>query len=243
MIHGLESVTASQSVTAFVGYVLVALASVTLTVYAVRNRRRGRLEGYDTFLRYLLLAGLAGVVFGVTGAVNVANQFWPILALRVGAHLSLIMFLAFALRDAATRSPNGPAGTDDAVPKRIRRIELVFVAVILVETAAVAVLGRIPIVQIIVGVGSLIFAVYGVWFGEQVESLMRGTTLDTLARHLIPVLIAAGFYGLADLADVLGVDPVLARSAANVFVILLAAFLASSVIRLQQNIRKRRAPT
>lgn len=242
MIHLEAAGSASHSVTAFIGYVLVALASATLCFYAVRNRRRGRLEDCDTFLRYLFLAGLAGVVFGAAGAVTVARPVWPTLAVRVGAQLSLIMFLAYALRDAATRSPHGPAGPSNAVPRGIRRLEFAFVGVILLETAAMATLGPAPVVQIVVGAGSLVFAVYGIWFGERVESLMRGTTLDTLARHLIPVLIAAGFYGLADLADVLGVDPVLARSAANVFVILLAAFLASSVIRLQQNLRDGPAP-
>lgn len=229
--------TASHSVTAFVGYVLVTIASVTLSVYAVRNKQHGRLEDCDTFLRYLFLAGGAGAIFGAAGALTVARPVWPTLAIRVGAQLSLIMFLAFALRDVATRSPHGPSGAEAAVPRGIRRVEFLFVGIILLETMAVATLGRAPVIQVIVGAGSLVFAVYGIWFGERVESLMRGTTLDTLARHLIPVLIAAGFYGLANLADVLGADPVLARSAANVFVILLAAFLASSVIRLQQNIR------
>lgn len=239
MIHAVNAAdpaAASQPVTAFVGYVLVAFASAALSIYAVRNRRRGRLEDHDTFLQYLLLAGLAGIVFGLAGGATVVEPIWPTLALRIGGHLSLIMFLAFALRDAATRIPHGPTSNDADVPTRIRRIEFAFIGVILIETIAVAVLGQIPTVQVVDGAGSLIFAVYGIRFGGRVESLMRGTTLDTITRHLIPVLIAAGFYGLADLTAVLGVVPTLSRSAANVFVVLLAAFLASSVIRLQQNI-------
>jgi hypothetical protein len=80
------------------------------------------------------------------------------------------------------------------------------------------------------------FAAYGATFAEKLESMTRGTSLDTLRRHLLPVLVCLGALGLADFGVVVGVSPVVVQAAKSVFVVLIAGFLVTATIRLQQNV-------
>ncbi|GAA0232303.1 hypothetical protein ACFFQF_26360 [Haladaptatus pallidirubidus] len=115
---------------------------------------------------------------------------------------------------------------------RLRRIELAFV----VELLIVLFIGRGSVVALIKGGGSLAFATYGVVFCERLESLTQGTSVDTLRRHLLPVLVCSGLLGLADLGILLGVESLVIRSVESVFVVTIGAFLLTATIRLQQNV-------
>ncbi|MFC7078943.1 hypothetical protein [Halorussus caseinilyticus] len=59
-----------------------------------------------------------------------------------------------------------------------------WVAVLLIDQSVVA--------QLVKGLGSVAFAAYGLVFADKLESLARGTSLDTLRRHLLPVLVSLG---------------------------------------------------
>lgn len=222
-------------ITGLIGYALVVVAAAVFWFYARQNKRLNRLEGQQVFWRYLVLTGVAGVAFGLGGGSDIVfGSRWTV-AVRYGALLLFIVFIAFAMREVYY---NSGAWSPDRqhLPGSLRRIEFGFIVAILVESLAVIALGQTGVVKVVHGVGSVLFTAYGVWFLEKVESTMQGTSLDTLARHLVPVLLAAGFVGISDLALAVGMDPVMVRSVTNVFVVIVGAFLASSTIRLQQNV-------
>ncbi|WP_049972208.1 hypothetical protein [Haladaptatus cibarius] len=67
------------------------------------------------------------------------------------------------------------------------------------------------------------------------ESVVRKSSVDTLRRHLLPVLVCSGLLGLA-LDVLLGVELLVIRSIENVFLVMIGAFLLTATIRLQQNV-------
>lgn len=235
-VAGIAGMSDSAAITGFIGAALMVLAAGSFSVYAFRNLRRNRLEAHVTFWRYLVLAGVAGALFGLGGAAVLAIGSGWTLPFQIGGHLFLIVFIAFALREVYYNAASVEPAKQGYTAPHIRRIEFLFVGAVVAGSVSVGVVGLARPLQIVAGGGGFLFMVYGVWYGERVESVMRGTPLDTLARHLIPVLLATGFYGLVGLAGAVGIDPVLSRSVGNVFLVIAAAYLASSTIRLRQNL-------
>ncbi|WP_227376875.1 hypothetical protein [Haladaptatus halobius] len=154
------------------------------------------------------------------------------------ALLFCTVFLAFAMRELYYNSALAPSPDERRIPfSRLRRIELGFVSIILLELLVVLLLGHGSIVAVVKGVGSISFAVYGVVFGERLESLTQGTSVDTLRRHLLPVLVCAGLLVFADLGVHVGFGPLVVDSIESVFVVMIGGFLLTATVRLQQNVR------
>jgi len=224
-------------VTRFIGFVLLAVSSVSFGVLARRNRRLNRFESRTVFWRYLVLTGVAGAAYGGFGVVWTVTNARLSLAFMQASLLVLIVVLSFAMREVYFDRADAP--TEDRFSlETLRRVEVGFVVVILLEWLRVLLLGRSAILRVVLGGGSLAFATYGVVFGESVQSrgTTQGTALDTLLRHLIPTLICVGLIGLGDLVGGLGVSPVIVGSVENVFVVMTATFLVTATIRLQQNV-------
>ncbi|RBI62551.1 hypothetical protein DMJ13_11925 [halophilic archaeon] len=227
----------SAGVVQFVGAGLLAVSSSIFAVYALRNRQLDRLESQRPFWRYLTLLGVAGTTHGLTGMLGAAVHARSLVALSHAALLFATVFLAFAMRELYYNSVLAPPPEDrDVSLARLRRIETGFVGVILVELVVVLLIDQGAVAALVKGAGSLAFATYGVVFAERLESSTRGTSVDTLRRHLVPVLVCAGLLGVADLATLFGVGHVVARSVQSVFVVMVGAFLLTASIRLQQNV-------
>ena len=233
----LAGAASSAAVTAFIGYVLVSGSAGIFGYYALRNLQLNRLESQGPFWRYLTLAGATGVAFGGFGVVELlAGQLWA-LAFRDAALLFFVVFAAFAMREIYYNSALAPPPDERSFSLRaIRRLEVGFMVVIGVEWLAVFVLGSGDLIIVVKALGGVAFALYGLAFGERLEAVARGTSLDTLRRHLIPVLICAGFVGLLDVAVLLGIGAVVATATKNVFLVMIAAFTVTATIRLQQNV-------
>ena len=154
-----------------------------------------------------------------------------------GALLFCIVFLAFSMREVYYDSALAPAPEQQRFSlATLRRIEAGFVVVVLVEWVAVLLIDQSAVAQFVKGLRSVAFAAYGAVFAEKLEAMARGTALDTLRRHLLPVLVSLGVLGVADLGVVAGLDPVVVQAVENVFVVLVAGFLITATIRLQQNV-------
>ncbi|NHN61289.1 hypothetical protein G9466_19720 [Halorussus sp. JP-T4] len=227
----------SGAVVRFLGSVLLAFAAGTFGYYARRNRRLDRLESQRPFWRYLGLVGATAGAFGVLGVAGVVAESRALTAFGHGALLLCIVFLAFSMREVYYNSALAPPPDEQRFSlATLRRIEAGFVAVILVEWVAVLLIDQTVVAELVKGVGSVAFAAYGLVFAEKLESMARGTSLDTLRRHLMPVLAALGGLGLADLGAAAGISPVVAGAVENVFLVLVAGFLITATIRLQQNV-------
>ncbi|WP_458186743.1 hypothetical protein [Haladaptatus sp. NG-WS-4] len=189
------------------------------------------------FWYYLVSIGFTGVLYGVLGVVaTLSTSRWPV-ALGHMVLLFCTVFLAFAMRELYYNSALAPPPDDRRISLAgLRRVELGFVGIILLELLVVLVIGQGSVVAFVKGVGSISFAVYGVVFGERLESLTQGTSVDTLRRHLLPVLVSAGLLGFADLGVYVGFGPLVVESVESVFVVMIGAFLLTATIRLQQNV-------
>ncbi|WP_227357038.1 hypothetical protein [Haladaptatus salinisoli] len=228
---------AGTTVVRFVGSGLLAVSAAVFGFYALRNLQLNRLESQRPFWRYLVSIGFAGVLYGALGVAGTLSSERWLVALGHAALLFYTVFLAFAMRELYYNSALAPPPDERRIPlSRLRRIELGFVGIILLELSVVLLLGHGSVVAVVKGVGSVSFAVYGVVFGERLESLTRGTSVDTLRRHLLPVLVCAGLLGFADLGVHVGLGPLVVESIESVFVVMIGAFLLTATIRLQQNV-------
>lgn len=228
---------ASAVVVHFLGSVLVAFAAAVFGIYVVLNLRLNRLESQGPFWRYLALVGAAAVLFGLFGVVETVVESRVLTAFGHGALLLCIVFLALSMREVYYNSALAPAEDERSMSlATVRRIEVAFVVIIVVEWLGVLVIDRLFVAQVVKAGGSLAFAVYGVVFAEKLESMTRGTSLDTLRRHLLPVLVCLGVLGVVDLGTVVGIPPVVVDAVRNVFVVLVSAFFITATIRLQQNV-------
>jgi hypothetical protein len=227
----------SAAITAFIGYFLVSGSAGIFGYYALRNLRLNRLESQAAFWRYLTLAGVTGVGYGGFGVAELfAGNLW-VLAFRDAALLFFVVFVAFAMREIYYNSALAPPADERTFSLRaVRRLEVGFMVVIGIEWLAVLVVGSGQLITVVKALGGIAFALYGLAFGERLETVARGTSLDTLRRHLIPVLICAGFVGLMDVLVLVGVGAVVATATKNVFLVMIAAFTVTATIRLQQNV-------
>lgn len=229
----------TAAVTRFVGYVLLVVAAAIFGHYARRNDVHERMGSRSTFWRYLFATGVTGSLYGVFGLLDLATGARWALAFKYGTLLLFAVALSFAMREVYLNSAAAPS--EDDLPLSIsslRRIETAFVAVVMLEWVGVLALGQTGVIRFVEGAGGVAFAAYGIAFGEQVQSrtMTRGTPLDTLIRHLIPVLGCVGCIALVDLAAGFDVAPALTGSLKSVFVVMVATFLVTATIRLQQNV-------
>ncbi|MFC4451475.1 hypothetical protein [Halorussus aquaticus] len=227
----------SAAVVRFLGSVLVTVSAGVFGFYAVRNLRLNRLESQRPFWRYLAAVGATAGLFGLFGVAESVVSSRVLTAFAHGALLFCIVFLAFSMREVYYNSALAPAPDDQRFSlATLRRVEAAFVVVILVEWVAVLLVAQAAVAEVVKGLGSVAFAAYGVVFAEKLESMARGTSLDTLRRHLLPVLVSLAGLGLADLGVLVGISPVVVGAVENVFVVLVAGFLITATIRLQQNV-------
>ncbi|WP_158059163.1 hypothetical protein [Halorussus halophilus] len=232
----------SGAVVAFLGSVLVATSAAVFGFYALRNLQLNRLESQGPFWRYLALVGTTAALYGVFGVLGVVVDSRVLTAFGHGALLFCIVFLAFSMREVYYNSALAPPA-DEGIPlSTLRRIEVAFVVVIVVEWLGVLLIDQLVVAQLVKAGGSLAFATYGVLFAEKLESMTSGTSLDTLRRHLLPVLVSLGVLGLADLGVVVGLQPLVVNAIKSVFVVLVGGFFVTATIRLQQNVEGLSAP-
>lgn len=235
---------------ATVGYVTHVLASVILTIsatvfgaYAARNVRFEWLEPTSRRWVYLSLAGGSGALYGgfrVLGAAF-ADPFAGVsAALQSGAAIFVTLFLAFAVRDAYFDGLFAPPPGERLVSDRtFRRFEAALLGLVAVAwwTTFFAD-GGSPTLAGFGIAGLLGFTAYGFVFGGLLVSRARGSTLDTLLRHLLPALGCFGVVGLAQLAATLGVASGVVAGIIDVATLLAATFLFTATIGLKQNVER-----
>ena len=220
----------------FTGYGIVLVSGVAFTYYALQNFALDRMEGHEDFWSYLAYLGIALSAFAVCGLALVAGGGNVVRAFGDLSLLFGIAFVAFAMREVYYNSALAPPPEErDLSLEQLRTIEFAFVLVIAVEWVVVVVLGDTTATAIIKGVGALAFATYGVAFSERLEALAHGTTMDTLRRHLLIVLVCATGVAVAGLVALVAPAAV-ADSMSYVCLVLLGGLLVPPTIRLQQSV-------
>jgi hypothetical protein len=216
----------------FIALSLMATLGLRFSYYAFRNRQTSDLGSHDRLWDYLVASGLLAVGFAFLGLVEVLTVYS--LPFKMALLLAHVFVLAVTLR-ALYRSVVPASGSEHGLERRLTQTAVAGVAVAFV---GLVVVGRRPALLALVGLSALSFALSGFSYGRRgtTEVKVQGTVVDTLLRHLLPVLLFAAIVPALDLAVLVGLDRIVVLHIQVVFVIMTATTLMTATIKLRQNV-------
>ena len=234
---GLDLVAGDPNLTfiAFIAMALLAVVAARFGVYAYLNARATAIDDQRVLWEYLLYVGAVAAAYGLVGVVEIVSTAEA--SFKTGVMLAVVLLLALSIREVYFNTALSSAGHSGEFRGR-RVLELGFVAVVAVAVFGVAVVGLTRPLLALQGVGGVVFAGYGFLFGRRQTgaAMVQGTAIDSLLRHLLPVLAFAALVPVADLATVAGLDRVVVVHVQTVFVIMTATALMTATIKLRQNL-------
>jgi hypothetical protein len=234
---GLNEIAGSANFTfvAFITYVLLTVIGVRFGLYAYWNGRANEVDAQVPLWGYLLLIGVTATLAGIVGVLRIVLTVFggPLLDLTGSLMLVMVLCLALALRAVYASTSGAGEGPDDSL------VVAVFVLAVAVSTLGMLVFGsmRTPLAGL-QGVTGTLLLVYGYRFGSRqlANTRIQGTLLDTLLRHLLPVLLFGSMIPLSELAVVAGLDRAIVLHVQIVFVIMTATTLMTATIKLRQTL-------
>jgi hypothetical protein len=229
---GLYPVAGSASLTliAFPALVLVAVLGLRFAYYAARNSRATDLAAEGSLWTHLQYAGLLAALYGAFGVLEIVSTIRA--AYKSAFMLATVLLFAFAVRELY-RMSGGPA------PSRFEQVvRVAFVLAIAGHALAGQVLQEPRILAGAEGLVALAVFSYGATFYDRQtgNTQLRGTMLDSLLRHLLPVLAFGALVNVTALAQAVGVDPAVVPHIQVVFLLLTAGTLMTATIKLRQNL-------
>jgi len=231
---GLYNVADSPNLTFifFIGLVLLTVLGFRFALYAHRNRVRTDIDAQRPIWNHMLYVGLLATLYGLLGILDVVSTLD--LAFKSGVMLAVTLALAFAIRQVHAAASSA---TGNAFPfERLARAA--FVVIVFVDVWLVALDGQSEVTAVIQGLGALAFVGYGAVFyrAQTTSARLRGTMIDSLLRHLLPVLTFASLVSIVSLAVPVGLDRIVVLHVQVVFIIMTATALMTATIKLQQNL-------
>ncbi|QGN06557.1 hypothetical protein Hrd1104_04085 [Halorhabdus sp. CBA1104] len=222
----------------FIGFVLIGVLGVRFCVYALWNRRASDLPSQASIWTYLGFVGGAAAIYGIVGIAEIVLSGIP--SVRDGVFLGFVLLLALTMQLIARQgtvadSDRGTAGS--VVPSPLVAVfSLTVVGAIAAEAIGIA---EQPVLAL-EGVGAIAFGTYGYWHGrtQLSRSMVQGTMLDTLLRHLLPVLAFSAFVPAIALVTLLGIEQIIVLHVQVVFIIMAATALMTANIKLRQNLAR-----
>ncbi|WP_324757557.1 hypothetical protein [Haloarcula montana] len=217
----------------FISFTLLAVLGARFSFYAYRNRQASDLATDARLWDYLVAVGILAVGFALLGIIEIVTTLrLPIKSSLVLAHVLVLAMAMRVLYRSIVPADEGDLGTYE---KALTRAAVVAVAVVGIGSALV---GRHPFVVAVMGISAGTFAAAGVSFGHRgaAETRVQGTVIDTLLRHLLPVLLFGALVPVVDLATLAGLDRAIVLHVQVVFVIMTATTLMTATIKLRQNL-------
>lgn len=237
---GLQEIAGNPNLTFiyFIGFVLITVLGARFCVYALWNRQASDHDAQASIWLYLALVGGAGALYGLVGVIEIVTPGMP--PIRDTILLGFILVLALTMRLIAQEGSITGGSTSDRGNLLTEPVVLAMGAVVLVYFLGTIMAIDDQILSIIGGVGAIGFAGYGYWYGRNQlsRSMVQGTMLDTLLRHLLPVLAFGTFVPAIKLAILIGIDNAVILHVQIVFVIMTAATLMTANIKLRQNLAR-----
>ncbi|MFB6200666.1 MAG: hypothetical protein ABEI98_01505 [Halorhabdus sp.] len=236
---GLQEIGGNPNLTFvyFIAFVLIGALGVRFAVYAVWNRRASDLPAQTSIWSALATVGVTAALYGLVGVVEIIVGGIP--SIRTGIFLGFVLLLSLSMRSIARQGSLD--GTGDTTNEPTRRplavgFTLVVAGVLIGDLAGVDQRALVPVA----GVGAIGFAAYGYWHGRSQlsRSMVQGTMLDTLLRHLLPVLVFGAAVPAAELVVLAGIDRAIVLHVQVVFVIMTATTLMTANIKLRQNLAR-----
>lgn len=217
----------------FLGVSLLAALGLRFSYYAHRNMVTSQIQSQVAIWDQIRFIGIFAALYAVTWIVDIVSslQFTP----KNGLLLAMVLFLVISLRQiivSTDREPLGGSGQLDAL------LRLLFIAAIILYVLAVLLLGHTEMTALVEGVTGVGLVAYGVLlFRRQLSNArLQGTMLDSLLRHLLPVLVFGGLVSIVALAVPFGIDRAVVLHIQIVFLIMTATALMTATIKLRQNL-------
>jgi hypothetical protein len=220
----------------FIGMVLLFIISLRFGFYAYRNMRATDIDGQGILWEYLVYVGVMATLYAFAGILEIVTSLRA--TFKGGFMLALVLLVALSVREIYFNSALSTSGEETPSEFQGREaLELVFVAAVGVVVFGLGAFGEHTVLFAIQGVAALAFAGYGFWFGRRqtTESMVQGTMIDSLLRHLLPVMAFATLVPAVDLATAAGLPRIVVRHVQVVFVIMTATALMTATIKLRQN--------
>lgn len=221
----------------FIALVLLGVLGVRFSFYAYRNDQATDLASQARLWRLLVAVGLTAALYALLGIVDIVSSLQT--PFRRAVLLTHVLTLALALEALYRAAIPATEGTGDSDTAR----QLTFAgtgAVTIVFVGSLLAAGAAPITAV-EGVAALGLAAVGVAAGRRgaTASRVQGTVVDTLLRHLLPVLVFASLIPIAELAVLATLDSAIVLHIQVVFVIMTATALMTATIKLRQNLAGR----
>lgn len=234
---GLDNVANNPNLTFifFIGLTLLTVLGLRFAFYAYRNRTETGFESQVPIWMYLVYIGVFAAVYGLVGILEIVTSLE--LPYKSAAMLAMTLLLAFAIRQIHLVTTSADGGANRAHPfERVARAA--FVGLVFLDVVILVAVGVSDLSATVEGISAIAYAAYGVAFyhDQTTHSRVQGTMLDSLLRHLLPVLTFAALVSVVSLSVPIGLDRVVVLHVQVVFIIMVATALMSGTIKLRQNL-------
>jgi len=219
----------------FIGLAIQSVLGLRFAYYAFRNRAETEIQTQAPIWTHLLYIGTFAALYGVAGLLEIVTSLD--LAVKSVLMLATTLLLAFAIRQIHYTATSGDGGAERTHPfERLARAA--FVGVVLAQTVLLFQFGVSELTAAVESLSAVAFLSYGVVFYRDQMSVgrLQGTMLDSLLRHLLPVLTFAALVSIVTLATVAGLDRAVILHVQVVFIIMTATALMTATIKLRQNL-------
>lgn len=223
----------------FVGFALFFVLGSRFGWYAYKNGVASRIESEEVIWLYLIFVGVTSAGYGAAAGAGVALGLG--VPIRDGILLGQTLLLALVLREIQLNDAlsNSEKERMEGEGSRVRRaLEMTFVILTLTSLIGGGFIGDSPTLKATEAFSSLVFVVYGTHFARQYlqNPLNTGTGMDTLLRHLLPLLFFSGMVTASDAMTGLGFAAEIAAQVQAAFLLIASSSMMMATIKLRQNL-------
>lgn len=229
-----QSDDVGTAVVTVVGAALLLVLGLWLTYLALRTRASVP-SAQAALWEYFGFVGIVGAVSGA--AILFARWLSASVPFRSGLLLAFALCVAFAMREAYYNATLANAEIDRLGDHHLRRsVEVAFVGLVLV-TAVGPIVRPSAAFTVLAALAGVAVVAYGLAFQHRRTSAVatRGTVIDSLARHSVPVLVFAGGAVVSPALALGATSEPVARAVGGVFVLVAATSLLPVAIKLDQH--------
>jgi hypothetical protein len=234
---GLELVADDPNLTFifFIALTILSMLGLRFAYYAFLNRAETEITTQTPIWSHLLYIGVFAALYGIVGLLEIVTSLQ--LPYKGVLMLATTLLLAFAIRQIHYTATSADGGAEQA--RRFERLtRAVFIGAVFAQAVLLFALGLSDITAAVESLSALAFLGYGLVFyrDQMAAGRLQGTMLDSLLRHLLPVLAFAALVGIVNLAAAVGLDRIIVLHVQVVFVIMTATALMTATIKLRQNL-------
>jgi len=227
----------------FIAFSLVTVLGIRFALYAFLNRRAVGIESQGRLWTLLTLVGAAAGLYGLLGGIEAATAVTRVTAVttpfRDGVLIAFLLLVSLTMREVWTNASAADGGQAVAATRGQRRLLEGGLGVVAVGAVLLAaLLGEALPTTVLESAGAVAVVGYGLVYGQAQlgDASVRGTMVDSLLRHLLPVSTFGLLVLVVDLAILAGLDVAIVRHVQVVFVIMTATTLMTATIKLRQHV-------